>query len=322
MEGIVSQIRTIAAEADSIGLAAIQDALCQLLRDLESPQNTLLWLYNDHLCIAVVHVEIRSGLFRSLSQSQSPLSVPQLADQTGTSTQLLERIALFLASNNVIDEAGKGQFKANKSTYILADPEAEAFASHAFDLAGPAIQALPSLIVETGYADITDAAKSPFQKAFNTDLPCFVKEALNADGDNEDVFSWTAVRDKYPSLKGQLIEANNMLQEQKVKGARFYYLRHVLHDFPDAKCVQILQHLRSAMTQGSRIPIDEVAVPEKNVPWQSAMADLSMMVLLGGRERTQEQWAMLAQTSSLQITEVHEYNEPRSLSWVIVLEMD
>ncbi|KAL4964567.1 O-methyltransferase-domain-containing protein [Aspergillus stella-maris] len=346
MEGIVSQIRTVAAEADSIGLAAIQNTLRQLLRDLESPPKYAVAV---HLRIAVFHVGIRSGLFRSLSQSQSPLSVPQLADQTETSTQLLERIARFLASNNVIDEAGKG-------------------------LISPAQPLKPcrvsSFIVETGYADVTDAAKSPFQKAFNPDLPCFAwmaqhpeqadalqkvtkswqssnwmaefelfeKEALNADGDNEDLFyvdvgggsghQCSAVRDKYPSLKGQLvlqdlpevvqelsevpgltIEANDILQEQQVKRAKFYYLRHVLHDFPDAQCVQILQHLRSAMTQGSRILIDEVAVPEKNVPWQSAMADLSMMVLLGGRERTREQWAMLTQKSSLQITEIHEYNE-------------
>ncbi|KAL4945873.1 hypothetical protein BDV06DRAFT_229738 [Aspergillus oleicola] len=368
MENIVSQIRALATEADPVGLANIQSALRQALFDLERPQDTLMQLYNEHLRIAVVRIGISSGLFRSLSQSLGPLSVHQLAKQTKISPQLCERITRFLASNKMIDEAGQSHFKANKNTNLLANPAAEAFASHAFDLAGPAIQALPGFIIETGYADVTDSAKTPFQKAFNTDLSCFAwmiqnpeqlgvlqqvmkswqssdwmigfelfeKEAINAEGNSERVFfvdvgggsghQCAAVRDKYIGLKGQLelsevsgvrVEANDFLQEQK-----FYYLRHVLHDWPDAQCIQILQNLRSAMTQDSRVLINEVTLPETNVPWQSAMADLSMMVLLGARERTREQWAMLAQQSGLRITDVHEYNDSMALSWVIVLEID
>ncbi|KAL4948751.1 hypothetical protein BDW69DRAFT_198648 [Aspergillus filifer] len=317
MSGIDEGTRTLAGEADSTSLASIQNALRQLLCDLEGPQDTLLQLHNKS-----------TRVFFDRSQGQGMLSVPQLAKQTETSPQLL------------VEE---GQSIANNSNHLLADPAAEAFAT------------LPSFIVETDYADITDGAKSPFQKAFNTDLPCFAwmaqhpeqvcalqkvmkswqssnwmaefelfeKEALNADGDSEGVFfvdvglkgqlvleDLPEVVQELSEVPGLRVEANNILRKQKVKGAKFYYFHHVLHDFPDAQC-------------GSRIFLDEVAVPEKNVPWQSAMADLSMMVLLGGRERTREQWAMLAQESNLQIADVHEYNEPNgTLSWVIVLGMD
>lgn len=42
-----------------------------------------------------------------------------------------------------------------------------------FDCCGPAFQAFPSFLEETGYQDITDSKKTPFQKGHNTDLPAF-----------------------------------------------------------------------------------------------------------------------------------------------------
>lgn len=76
------------------------------------------------------------------------------------------------------------------------------------------------------------------------------------------------------------------------------------------------------MASDSRVLIDEVVLPETNVPWQSAMADLAMMILLGGRERTQKQWAALAEQAGLRIAYIHAYNDPVSFHSVIVLELD
>ena len=45
----------------------------------------------------------------------------------------------------------------------------------------------------------------------------------------------------------------------------FFYLRNVLHDYPDSLCVQVLSHLRDVLAKApttTRILIDEVAVPE------------------------------------------------------------
>jgi len=44
---------------------------------------------------------------------------------------------------------------------------------HSFDLCGPAIQAFPSFLAETNYQDLASNNKTPFQKAFNTELTCF-----------------------------------------------------------------------------------------------------------------------------------------------------
>ncbi|TGO50597.1 hypothetical protein BCON_0180g00230 [Botryotinia convoluta] len=56
--------------------------------------------------------------------------------------------------------------------------------------------------------------------------------------------------------------AHEIFNEQPVKGARAYYIRQVLHDFPDDKCVVILTQLRKAMKQGySKLFIHEQIVP-------------------------------------------------------------
>ncbi|KAL4781992.1 S-adenosyl-L-methionine-dependent methyltransferase [Aspergillus varians] len=383
MDDIVSRIQTLASEADLAGRARIQSALRSALSGLESPQDTLIQLYNGHLRNAVVRLGISSGLFRSLSQSQDPLSVAQLAKQSGASPQLFERLLRYLASNNIIEEVGQGQFKGNKTTHVLADEKAEILASHSFDFTSRVVQAFPDFIVESGFADVTDVAKTPFQKAFNTDLPCFTwlsqhpehveslqqvmktfqsgewivgfgqfeKEALETEHNPERVFfvdvgggsghQCVGVSDKYPGLQGRLvvqdlpevvkhlseipgvrIEANDIFQEQNIKGAKFYYLRRIFHDWPDAQCVQILRNLRSAMASDSRILINEVILPETSVPWQSAMADLAVMILLGGRERTRTQWATLAEQSGLQIAHIHEYNDFVTFHSVLVLEID
>ncbi|OJI97340.1 hypothetical protein ASPVEDRAFT_49365 [Aspergillus versicolor CBS 583.65] len=383
MDSAISQIQTLAREAGPADKARFQSVLRQALSDLESPQDSLIQLYNGHLRIAVVRLAISSGLFRSLSQSQDALSVTQLAEHCTADYGHIERILRYLASNNIIEEVGQGQFKANKTTHILADGKAGIFASHSFDFTGRIVQAFPEFIIENNYEDVTDGTKTPFQKAFDTDLHCFSwlaqypelveqmqqvmksfrsgdwiqgfdqfeKDALDSEDQSERIFlvdvgggsghQCIEVRDRYPGLHGRLvvqdlpevvkeapeipgvkIEANDMFQEQKVKGAKFYYLRRIFHDWPDAQCIQILKNLRSSMASDSQVLIDEVVLPETNVPWQTAMADLAMMILLGGRERTQKQWAALAEQSGLRIAYIHAYNDPVAFHSVVVLELD
>ena len=46
---------------------------------------------------------------------------------------------------------------------------------------------------------------------------------------------------------------------------------------------------------------NEVLLPEMNVPWFAAMADLNMMVSFGARERSEGEWNELARGVGLRI---------------------
>ncbi|KAI1738165.1 hypothetical protein F4680DRAFT_426303 [Xylaria scruposa] len=49
-------------------------------------------------------------------------------------------------------------------------------------------------------------------------------------------------------------------------GARVYYLRNILHDWPTSKCREILENVKIAMTKDSVILIDEMVLSERGVP--------------------------------------------------------
>ncbi|KAF7619365.1 hypothetical protein F9C07_2226123 [Aspergillus flavus] len=162
MESIIAQAQSLAGEADGADQAKIRDALRQLLLELEMPKDMLMGIFNGHLQIAAVRLGIESGLFRSLSQSETPLQVDQIAQKIR-----------YLASDGLITEADHGKFTANRATHTLASQMAEAFICHAFDNCGPAIQEFPSFFAETHYQEITSNTNTPFQEAFSTDLTCF-----------------------------------------------------------------------------------------------------------------------------------------------------
>ena len=88
-------------------------------------------------------------------------------------------------------------------------------------------------------------------------------------------------------------------------GARFYYLRNILHDWPDPLARLILQNISSAMTPGmSRLLINEVVVSLQNSGHFPTHSDFNMMSLVAGMERTEVQWEQLLGSVGLEIEKI------------------
>lgn len=100
---------------------------------------------------------------------------------------------------------------------------------------------------------------------------------------------------------------HDFFQEQPIKGARFYYLRNILHDWPDEESVAILKQLRAAFGPQSQILIDEMVLPDAGVAWEAATIDLTMLASLGSRERTQREWYGLLDKAGLKVLRIHTY---------------
>ena len=114
-----------------------------------------------------------------------------------------------------------------------------------------------------------------------------------------------------PKVDGIEFQAHDFFTPQPVPSAKFYYLRHIMHDWTDEDCVRILSNIIPAMGSESRILIDEVVLPETKVPWQVAMMDLAMMAALGGIERSREDWMKLLESAGLKMVDVHCYDDVR-----------
>ena len=78
-----------------------------------------------------------------------------------------------------------------------------------------------------------------------------------------------------------------------------------MHDWPDDKCVEILQHLATAMKRGySKILINEMVVPNKGASLVTTQVDITMMVALAACERTETQWRKLIGSAGLIIEKI------------------
>lgn len=97
-----------------------------------------------------------------------------------------------------------------------------------------------------------------------------------------------------------------------LRGARVYYLRNILHDWSDQKCLEILANVRPAMVAGqSTLLIDELVLPEKQAPLRESQLDIEMFTHLSGAERTEEDWRTLLGNAGFQVKRVRRYGNDR-----------
>lgn len=90
------------------------------------------------------------------------------------------------------------------------------------------------------------------------------------------------------------LTAHDILQPQTVV-ADVYFFRIVFHCFSDKYCVRILQALTPALRKGSRIIINDGALPEKGTvgPFEERyirMGDLFVGINMNARERELGEW--------------------------------
>jgi hypothetical protein len=88
-----------------------------------------------------------------------------------------------------------------------------------------------------------------------------------------------------------------------------YFVKSVLHDWDDERSVQILRNCRQAMPNHGRVLVSEIVVePGKPVGHPHRLIDLEMMVTLGGKERTADEFRVLLNGAGLkleQVTPIH-----------------
>lgn len=90
--------------------------------------------------------------------------------------------------------------------------------------------------------------------------------------------------------------------QQPCHNADVYYFKNILHNWPDASCVQILRNQIPALKPGATILIDDFTLHEPGtLPWSEERRrrwmDINMLVFFGSRERTFEDWRELLATA-------------------------
>ena len=126
-----------------------------------------------------------------------------------------------------------------------------------------------------------------------------------------------AALDASPRAKGVLFDLPQVIAEAKslasdrltLQGGDFfkdalpicdaYLLMEVIHDWGDDESVAILRAIREAAPPRAKVLVIEQIVPPDPGPHWSKMLDIHMLTLLGGRQRTVDEYATLFENAGL-----------------------
>lgn len=104
----------------------------------------------------------------------------------------------------------------------------------------------------------------------------------------------------HPAQQFQLM-GHDFFQPQPVRGADFYFLGRVLHDWPDIQARQILSHIRDAMDDHSVLLVHDRLLPDiaREVYPKDIQADFIMMAIFASLERSETQFRDLFKSVGL-----------------------
>lgn len=91
---------------------------------------------------------------------------------------------------------------------------------------------------------------------------------------------------------------------EEVPPADAYLLKSIIHDWPDDRCIEILRVCRAGLNPGGAVLLVEVVLGRPGYEAFAAFSDLNMLVMPGGRERTEEEHAALFASAGLRLTRV------------------
>jgi hypothetical protein len=293
--------------------------IADLLRDRPRPVSELASASgsNEDSLYRVLRMLVTFGIFQEPSPrvfAQSPLSEPLLADAPGS----LRDMVLWTADGL--------HFR------VWAElPEVVRTGRTAADLlfGKPVFEAMGEMpeVARTFNAAMT---------AVSSRLVPAVLDAYDFSGINMlmDVagghgYSICEILQRYPAMRGILFDLPSVVEHADCRvcalrlgdrclhlagsffdripeGADAYYMQHIIHDWDDDQALKILANCRRALQgnpEGRLLVVDHV-LPENSAPHPGKLLDLQMMVLPGGRERTEPELRRLFEKGGFRITQI------------------
>src|SRR5262249_49097726 len=133
-------------------------------------------------------------------------------------------------------------------------------------------------------------SRYPSVRGILFDRPHVVARAHSGSG-------WAAIADRCDAVGGDFFES-------VPPGGELYLLRYVIHDWDDARAVQILKNCRRAMTRWGRLLLVESVIESGNGPLHGKVSDLLMLAITGGCERTAPEYRALLRAGGFRLTRV------------------
>lgn len=146
----------------------------------------------------------------------------------------------------------------------------------------------------------------------------------------------TSILEKNPQVKGILFDAAEVIEGARPKieaagladrletvagdffksvpeGGDAYVMKWIIHDWDDEKSNTILKNIRSRMQANSKLILVDCVVPETDEPHFSKFIDLNMLVMTGGKERTEKEFAQILEAAGFKLLRVIKTDVPHSI---------
>jgi O-methyltransferase len=270
--------------------------------------------------------------------AHGPRPVAEIAREANVDADVLHRLLRALASDGVFEEHEPGTFALNAGSEPLLEAGWSAFAHLFGDVFYKAIGDL-DVATRTGamtFPDTFGAGFWPWLAEHAEEREIFDRamsggKQLNADRlaklewtDGEVVVdvgggNGTLLRqllEVQPGLRGIVFDLPETVRDEAALGERIafvegsffervpegdvYLLSGIIHDWDDDAATAILRTIETAAPPQARVLITETVLQPGNEPEGAKWLDLLMLVLAGGRERTEPEWRALLESAGLE----------------------
>jgi hypothetical protein len=101
--------------------------------------------------------------------------------------------------------------------------------------------------------------------------------------------------------------------ESVPEGGDAHILKWIIHDWTDDQCVTILKNSHRALAENGKLILVEAVVPGGSEMHFSKFMDLNMLVMTGGRERTEAEFRELYERAGFRLTRIVPTESPFSV---------
>ena len=141
----------------------------------------------------------------------------------------------------------------------------------------------------------------------------------------------TSIIEKYPQMSGVLYDAQSVIDGatglisgrcEAVSGDFFtsvpaggdaYIMKHIIHDWDDEHSLKILRNCHESMTEGGKVLVVEMVIPEGDAPSLGKFLDLEMLLFLRSFERTEAEYRTLFERAGFEVTRIIPTPSPYSV---------
>ncbi|TRX91995.1 hypothetical protein FHL15_007092 [Xylaria flabelliformis] len=358
MDAAIAHIEELVSTADENTRRELRLRLLNIVNSLEDTNDTFHRFAHCHLGSAVVKIGFDLGLFKSLAESKECVTLEIIAERMGADTSLLELprqrfIANWLRSFEVVAPIYQAMPSfLQKTNYVTPTDPVDTAWQRAFNTPMHALEWLgkhPDKLARFG--DYMASRDGPSRGWL--DVYPVQEEFATGDWDNgtsRAVFVNIGVgvghpcaefKKKFPHLPGRVVlqdlphkieqvppvsgaesMAHSLFDEQPVKGAKYYFMRGILHNYPDHLAKVLLERVRDAMAPDSALLLDDYVVSEQWPDFYSrSISDLTMLGTFSSQERFEEQWCSLFESAGLRLVKSYPLNDPPTSETVMEVRL-